>query len=179
MTIEPETKSWTWVLERTCGDCGFDTQAFPRDEIGQLTRQAAEPWPDFLSHPSVRVRPRENCWSTLEYGCHVRDVFRMSVYRLGRMLQEDNPRFDNWDQDASAVADRYDLQDPATVAGEIVSTATALADRYDAVTGPQWSRPGTRSDGAEFTVDSFGRYVLHDLVHHIVDVRRDFDTLEL
>ena len=108
----------------------------------------------------------------------MRDEFRMSVYRLGRMLQEDNPRFDNWDQDATAIADCYDLQDPATVAGEIVSSATALAARYDTVTGPQWSRPGTRSDGAEFTVDSFGRYVLHDLVHHIVDVRRDLDTLE-
>ncbi len=36
MTIVPDTKDWTWVLERTCPQCGFDTrtvtrQALPRD----------------------------------------------------------------------------------------------------------------------------------------------------
>jgi hypothetical protein len=178
MTIEPETKSWTWVLERTCEECGFDTQSFPSADIGPLTRMAAEPWPAFLSHPAVRDRPRQDCWSALEYGCHVRDVLRMSQYRLGRMLGEANPRFDNWDQDETAVAERYDLQDPTNVAAEIVAAATALADRYDTVSGQQWSRPGVRSDGASFSVESFGRYFLHDLMHHIVDVRRDFDTLE-
>jgi hypothetical protein len=28
-----------------------------------------------------------------------------------------------------------------------------------------------------FTVDSFGRYFLHDPMHHIVDARRGFDDI--
>jgi hypothetical protein len=35
----------------------------------------------------------------------------------------------------------------------------------------------TRSDGALFDVESFGRYFLHDLVHHIADVRHGFAAL--
>ena len=34
----------------------------------------------------------------------------------------------------------------------------------------QWQRTGSRSDGATFTVDTFARYHLHDLVHHAHDV---------
>ena len=133
VTIEPETKSWTWVLERKCEECGFDTRPFPSDEIGRLSREAAEPWPALLAHPLVRVRPQEDCWSALEYGCHVRDVFRLGVYRVRRMLEEDDPRFENWDQNETAVAERYDLQDPSAVATELLTAATALADLYDTV----------------------------------------------
>ena len=178
VTIEPETKSWTWVLERECEECGFDARSVPRGEIGRLSREATEPWPAFMAHPSVRARPHEACWSALEYGCHVRDAFRLGVYRVTRMMQEDNPRFDNWDQDVTAVAERYDLQDPTTVGGEILAAGNAFADLYDTVTVDQWNRPGLRSDGSPFTVDSFGRYFLHDIVHHVVDVQRGFAILE-
>jgi hypothetical protein len=33
-----------------------------------------------------------------------------------------------------------------------------------------WDRPGVRSNGSEFTVESLGRYHLHDVVHHLHDV---------
>jgi hypothetical protein len=107
----------------------------------------------------------------------VRDAFRIGLYRLKRMQAEDSPRFDNWDQDESAVSDRYDLQDPTTVAAEVLTSGMAFADGYDTVRGDEWSRTGLRSDGASFTIDSFGRYFVHDPMHHIVDVRRGFDAL--
>jgi hypothetical protein len=116
------------------------------------------------------VRPAENIWSPLEYACHVRDVHRIFGERLGRMLAEDDPLFANWDQDATAVEEHYDEQDPATVAGELVAAAAAVADRYAGVTGDQWLRTGRRSDGARFTVTSLGRYHLHDVEHHLYDV---------
>jgi len=94
------------------------------------------------------------------------------------MLDEDDPRFENWDQDETAVAQRYDLQDPATVAADLLAAATALTDLYDTVQPDQWQRPGLRSDGSPFTVDSFGRYFVHDPMHHIVDVRRGYETLQ-
>jgi hypothetical protein len=178
MTIEPETKNWTWVLERPCEECGFDCRSIPRDEIAPRCRDASEPWSGFLADPRVRLRPSGDRWSALEYACHVRDVYRRGSFRLGRMLSEDNPLFENWDQDETAVTDRYDLQDPATVAVALGVAATELSDLYDGVNGDQWQRPGTRSDGASFTVESFGRYFLHDLVHHIVDVQQGFEVLK-
>jgi hypothetical protein len=43
---------------------------------------------------------------------------------------------------------------------------------FAGVTGDDWERTGRRSDGAAFTVDSIGRYYLHDIEHHLWDVRR-------
>ncbi|HSB86678.1 MAG TPA: DinB family protein [Ilumatobacteraceae bacterium] len=177
MPIEPETKSWTWVLERKCEECGFDTRSFPSSALAGLLREVGDPWPELLGHPLARVRPNESTWSALEYGCHVRDALRLGTYRVGLMLNEDNPQFANWDQDETAVSDHYELQDPAVVAEEITAAAGELADLYETVGDDQWNRPGVRSDGAPFTVDSFGRYFLHDPFHHIFDVRRGYTSL--
>jgi hypothetical protein len=179
VTIEPETKNWTWVLERQCDECGFDARSVPTTEIGRMSREAGVAWPALLAHPLARLRPTHDCWSALEYGCHVRDVFRLAQYRLQRMLEEDNPHFENWDQDETAVAERYDLQDPLVVGDEVLTAAAALADAYSTVMPNQWQRPGLRSDGSPFTVESFGRYLLHDPIHHLVDVRRGLAALAI
>jgi hypothetical protein len=41
MPIAPDTKDWTWVLERACPECGFDARAFPREEAGRMVRANA------------------------------------------------------------------------------------------------------------------------------------------
>jgi len=118
----------------------------------------------------VRPRRTPTVWSPLEYGCHVRDVFRLYDYRIGLMLSQDDPLYPNWDQDETAVRDRYPEQEPSRVQAEVVEAAQGLAERIDTVTGDTWQRPGRRSDGANFTVESIARYMLHDVVHHLHDV---------
>ncbi len=51
-----------------------------------------------------------------------------------------------------------------------MKAAGAVAERYDAVAGVAWQRPGRRSNGSVFTIESLGRYRLHDVVHHRWDV---------
>ena len=172
MAIVPDSKNWTWVLERPCDECGFDAAAIDPTRMGDLVRDNVARWPALLAPDTARQRPSDNEWSALEYGCHVRDVFALFDERLRLMLAEDGPHFANWDQDVTAVEQRYDLQDPATVADELVAAGTACAVRWDSVGPDDWHRPGVRSDGSSFTVDSFARYFLHDAVHHVVDVER-------
>ena len=52
-----------------------------------------------------------------------------------------------------------------------MEAAEAVAARYESVPADAWDRRGYRSNGSEFTVDSIGRYHLHDIVHHAWDVR--------
>lgn len=170
MAIVPDTKNWTWVLARVCPECGFDAATVERDAIGRLVRDNAAAWPALLLAATARRRPTPDRWSALEYGCHVRDVFRLFDERLRLMLEHDGPHFDNWDQDATAVAERNDLQHPNAVARELVAAGAELADRWDRVGADQWERTGFRGDGTAFTVDSFARYFLHDPVHHLADV---------
>jgi len=132
------------VLQRPCPECGLDTQGFAREAIGGMVRDNAAEWQAVLSGPAdARLRPSPDKWSAL---------------------------FPNWDQDATAVADRYDQQDPAGVANELAQAAEGIAAQFDRLSADQWERTGSRSDGAQFTVESFGRYFIHDPVHHLYDV---------
>ncbi len=172
--IEADTKDWTWVLNRPCPACGYDAAATPAQEVAGRLRAQVPLWQSALAGPAPRVRRRPSpaVWSVLEYACHVRDVCRVFDGRVTRMLIEDGPSFENWDQDATAEADDYPAQDPTAVSTELADAASVLADRFDAVPATAWDRPGHRSDGSTFTVESLSRYFLHDLVHHLHDIRR-------
>ena len=168
--ITPDDKDWTWVLDEPCPECGFDAAAVAPGSVGASIRDNAATWLTVLGRDDVRERLSPQVWSPLEYACHVRDVDTLFATRLGLMLDEDDPVFANWDQDATAIADRYGEQDPSAVAEQLAAAAEGLAARFDTVTGDQWQRPGRRSNGSVFTVDSFARYLLHDLEHHVWDV---------
>src|SRR3954452_5758938 len=98
----PDTKDWTWVLQRPCTECGFDAASVTREQIGLRLRAATFKLLALLDDPAVAQRPAPDVWSALEYGCHVRDVHRLFRQRLQLMLAEDDPLFANWDQDATA-----------------------------------------------------------------------------
>lgn len=171
--ITPDDKNWTWVLERQCGECGFDASTFDPTCTAEALRDQVLRWASVLERGDVRLRPRPGVWSPLEYGCHVRDVFRRFDDRLKLMLETVEPSFENWDQDATAIEDRYDLQNPETVVGELRQAGLSLAARFQSVTPGQWTRRGFRSDGSVFSVDSIARYLMHDPVHHLWDVGAD------
>jgi hypothetical protein len=169
--IVPDDKDWTWVLERPCPECGFDSRAISHDDVADLVRENARDWQAlFSSGIDLTTRPRPDVWSPLEYACHVRDVFTLYEYRLGLMLNEDEPHYPNWDQDETAITERYSEQDPTRVIIELRLAAEKIAAAFVKVEGGQWDRTGVRSDGARFTVDTFARYFVHDPVHHLNDV---------
>jgi hypothetical protein len=177
MAIVPDDKDWTWVLERPCAECGFDTTAVTGPEVADQVRANAAAWRGLLDHPAAGGRPSADRWSAHEYACHVRDVFRLGSYRIGRMLHEDGPTFQDWDQDETAEATGYATQDRAAVLDDLEAAGAALAILLDGVPDDGWDRPGTRSDGARFTVATFARYVLHDPVHHVWDVEQGYAAL--
>jgi hypothetical protein len=180
---EPDTKDWTWVLERPCPECGFDGSRIDRDQVGGRIRANAAAWRHALGRGDiVHQRPPSPpgagpVWSALEYGAHVRDVYALAETRVGLMLDKDAPVFANWDQDAHAVEHGYRDDDPNKVSYDLAVNAGRFADMLDRVRGDQWTRTGMRSDGSAFTIESFAIYLLHDPVHHLVDVERGFEAI--
>jgi len=171
--ITPDDKDWTWVLRQACPDCGFDASTCAPTDVADLVRANAGDWEGL--HADGRIgpgRPDPQTWSSLEYACHVRDVYARFDQRMALMLTEDDPLFPNWDQDATAVEDRYDEQDPGTVVADLRANADQIAVRLDAIEGAAWDRPGRRSDGSSFTLATLSQYLIHDPVHHIWDVSR-------
>jgi hypothetical protein len=174
--IAPDDKDWTWVLERPCPACGFDASGCAAGAVPGLVRENALRWGQLLDdgviHPG---RPGPAVWSPLEYACHVRDVYERYDHRIALMLAEWNPLYPNWDQDVTAVADRYEEQEPNVVVACLAAAAEALAVRLEDVPRSDQGRPGRRGDGALFTVDTIARYMIHDPIHHVWDVTTNSD----
>jgi hypothetical protein len=170
--IEPDTKDWTWVLDAPCPECGFDPATIDVTRLPDLIHENTRGWYGALDGPDAAVRPASNVWSPLEYGCHVRDVHRLFAERARLMLDHDDPQFPNWDQDATAIEDRYAEQVPAEVIVELVEAAAEIAAVFSDVRADQWQRVGRRSNGSVFTVATLGTYYLHDVVHHLHDIGR-------
>lgn len=175
---EPDTKDWTWTLNRSCPQCGLAAGEVDPAEVPQRAFVAAEEWVQILrSTPAVERRPQPDVWSPLEYGAHVRDVYRLFDRRLAQLLAENYPTFAYWDQDQTAIEQRYGEQDPEVVADELEAAARTFVDRLAAVQPSQLERRGRRSDGAEFTIATFSQYFLHDVVHHLWDVTGQQDAV--
>lgn len=174
---QPDTKDWTWVLTRRCDQCGLSVGEIQPEDFAQRAFVAAEEWVQILrSSPAVTARPQPDVWSPLEYGAHVRDVYRLFDGRLVQMLEEDTPTFANWNQDETAINERYGEQDPEVVADELEAAAQVFVARIQALTPEQYRLRGIRSDGAVFTVVTFIQYFLHDVIHHLWDVTGQQDA---
>ena len=155
MSIVPDTKNWTWILETTMRRVRVrrpHRRAVRRRADG--ARATSREWQRVLAAGST-CGPTTQTWSPLEYGCHVRDVFRIMTTRVDLVVAEPDPLFPNWDQDGDPVEAAYDTQDPARVAVELADagwrlptgsttspTNSGRADRGGAVT--VLSSPGVR-----------------------------------
>ncbi|WP_137293578.1 DinB family protein [Nocardioides dongxiaopingii] len=170
-SIVPDTKDWTWVLDAPCPECGFVAGDIDVARVGDAIRADAATWARALERPEPSVRTRPEVWSVTEYACHVRDVHVLFAERVRSMLDQDDPHFASWDQDATAVERDYHLAEPDVVRSELLAAADAVAALYDGVPAAALDRTGSRSDGSTFTVASIARYHLHDVVHHSWDVR--------
>src|SRR5436853_6695544 len=42
VTIKPDVKDWTWVLERPCPECGYDASAVPPGTVADRLRVNAD-----------------------------------------------------------------------------------------------------------------------------------------
>ncbi|WP_433714559.1 DinB family protein [Nocardia sp. CA-084685] len=190
MSIVPDVKNWTWVLERSCPECGFDPEPITYAAVPDLAREYAGRLAATLERPDSAVRPDESTWSALEYAAHVRDVCRIFSYRAAIAARTDAvdpkvpgfdanglesadgvPVFSNWDQDVTAVIDQYDKQDPRKVAAELTEAAEAVARAFESVPEAALGNHARRSDGSVFTLESLAVYFLHDVIHHVHDVR--------
>ena len=63
--IEPDTKDWTWVLERACPECGFAAGDVPVGELPAALLENAAAWVTALAGPDVGTRPSSDLWKKI------------------------------------------------------------------------------------------------------------------
>ena len=169
MDIVPDTKDWTWVLAAALPGVRLrHRSASPARPSPAMLRENAAAWPARAGRGRRRrARPAPDTWSPLEYGCHVRDVFRLYDYRLRLMLDRGRPAVPELGPGRDRRRRALRRAGSGRRCGRAGRGRRAPGRPVRRVTGDQWERTGRRSDGAAFTVESFARYFVHDPVHHL------------
>ena len=161
-----------------CEECGFDDGGLSPDDVVAALRR----FPKRYRAPLTRLLPNEDgsvlrrrpdptTWSALEYAAHVRDAFGAYASRVRRTLDEDRPELTGPGPDELAESNRYNDQDPATVADELAANAELLACTLETVPPDGWDRVGLRH-GEERSVLFTARRAVHEGNHHLLDVGR-------
>jgi hypothetical protein len=162
------------VLEDACKECGFSYHV-GREAITTWLRSDAAAFVDRLlafDDQAVRRRPAPDVWSPLEYACHIRDVLRIQRARVLQALAEDEPTFAPGRRDERAIEDRYNEQDPAVVAQQILEADRAFADLIDSLDDGGWSRRGLYPypEPQMRTNEWIAIHTIHELLHHRIDM---------
>jgi S-DNA-T family DNA segregation ATPase FtsK/SpoIIIE len=160
-----------------CQACGYAYALVTRAEIPLLLRARAGDFRTRLEHVKaevLRAHPLSDSWSALEYSCHVRDIFRVQRQRVELALIEDEPRFSPMRRDERVAEERYNEQEPWSVAEELTDAAGRLAGTFESLDDAGWSRTGVYNwpSTRVRTIEWIGQHTLHEAQHHLQDIDR-------
>jgi hypothetical protein len=108
----------------------------------------------------------------IEYVGHTADGVGWYDERIIAVLEHDRPQFAPFDWDVFTDQRRYDLRPMSDLLDAVEQQCQSLARRLDALDDEGWMRTGIGSDGGDRTVLALARRAVHELHHHLYDVRR-------
>lgn len=165
-------------LER-CEECGFDPgelrtrnlpvaiRSYGRRYRAPLTRGLEGEDLDDV----VRRSPAAGVWSALEYGAHVRDIFRTFDDRVRCALAQDDPdeAVVDWEGKVAAASPGLDRE---ALAADLDDAADSLAITLSELTDDEWRLPTVTGQGKPVTVAELATIAVHEGSHHLLDVGR-------
>ena len=111
------------------------------------------------------ARPAPDKWSAREIAHHLADSEMTSAIRLRRLIAEERPRTDGYDEAEFARRLHYDRPIQASLDAFKAARATT-ADILERMTEGEWERQGTHSESGPYSVDRWLEiYAAHAHTH--------------
>jgi hypothetical protein len=107
-----------------------------------------------ITEAELDAREGPGEWSPRQVAHHLADSETTSAIRLRRLLAEDNPIIQAYDQDKFARVLHYDrpIDASLTLFGAVRASTAELLDR---MTDADWARPGTHSESGPYGVEDW------------------------
>ena len=111
-------------------------------------------------------RPAPGEWSAREVIHHLADSESISAHRLRRLLVEDNPVIQGYDQDAYARQLRYQARPMAPALEAFKAARATTAQLLDTMTDADWQRAGTHTESGPYAAERWLEiYAAHGEIH--------------
>lgn len=163
-----------------CVECGFDYELVV-DDFAAAATPLIDAYVGLLqaaSATSLQLRPSPSVWSPLEYACHVRDLLYVQRERVLAARRRDRPVAESMGRDERVEHDGYNDQRPGDVARELHDSALLLSNVFRRLSAADWDRtiiypyPYPDPEPGERSLRWVATHTLHELHHHLIDVRR-------
>ena len=125
-----------------------------------------------IENDRLRTRPAAGEWAIIEVVGHLADTEERALDRVRRMLREDNPVLEPFDQEALAEERHYldlDLNQELDRLEQLRRQHLALLEALDA---SGWERTGRHGDHGMMSVELYETHVAAEEVDHLAQIAR-------
>src|SRR5947209_5178259 len=126
----------------------------------------------------LSARPLPGKWSAREIVQHLADSEMNSAIRLRKLLTEDSPQIQGYDQESYAERLRYNERDIAPALDALRGARSTTAQLLDAMTEEDWARVGTHSESGRYTAVDWLRIYAAHAHNHAAQIRRLREALK-
>jgi len=162
-----------------CEECGFDYDLAQAPASGPAVIDGVAEVTGLLgaAGEDLRARQQPSVWSSLEYGCHLRDVLLVQRERVLAARRMDRPTFDPMGRDERVEHDGYAEQKPADVARQLSDAAHLFANVLGRLGPEDWDRNVSYNypKPLERSLRWVAVHTVHEVRHHLLDVRRQLE----
>lgn len=121
---------------------------------------------------SLPAHPIPGKWSAAEIVHHLADSETTSALRLRRLLVEDHPLIQGYDQEAFAARLDYNNRDMAPALEAFRSARATTAQLFDLMSADDWQREGTHSESGAYTPEDWLQIYAAHAHNHADQIRR-------
>ena len=134
------------------------------DEVAQ----ALEGFPS----DKLAAHPIEGKWSATEIAHHLADSETTSGLRLRRLLSEDHPLIQGYDQDVYASELKYNQREIGPALDLFRGTRACTAQLFDFMSDADWQREGTHSESGSYSAEDWLKIYAAHAHNHAAQIRR-------
>jgi hypothetical protein len=133
----------------------------------EVSRNLADFPPNLLT-----AHPIPGKWSAAEIVHHLADSETTSSLRLRRLLVEDHPLIQGYDQDQYAVMLRYNEREIAPSLEAFRAARATTAQLIDMMTEADWHREGTHSESGSYSAEDWLKIYAAHAHNHAAQIGR-------
>jgi hypothetical protein len=117
-------------------------------------------------------------WSAAEIVHHLADSETTSGLRLRRLLVEDHPLIQGYDQEAYADRLHYNKRETAPALDAFRTARATAAQLFEFMSDEDWQREGTHSESGSYSVEDWLTIYAVHAHNHAAQIRRLRETLK-
>lgn len=125
----------------------------------------------------LTAHPIAGKWSAAEIVHHLADSETTSGLRLRRLLVEDHPLIQGYDQDAYAARLSYNAREITPSLETFRSARATAAQLFEFMTDEDWQKEGTHSESGSYTAEDWLKIYAAHAHNHAAQIRRVREAL--